>query len=170
MISECPLSYLCKVIQNTRFGFDLFFGEIVSGILAENKIITQGINPSILVGREYWALGNNIGLVFRNFLYLHYSHFKMGIIPFIAPAIEPTTLNISKWELSWPREARPKKPENDEKIAPGSVFNSAALELEITVDVQIHNVWKVLELFKCRWVVFISSNIGFFICSGSVFG
>jgi len=71
MIVECPLNYLCKVVRNIpMFGFDFFLGEIISvyideRCLVDNKIITQYINPIVLMGNEYWNLGNRIGLVFR---------------------------------------------------------------------------------------------------------
>jgi flavin reductase (DIM6/NTAB) family NADH-FMN oxidoreductase RutF len=71
MISECPLNFLCKVIQSLPIlGFEMFFGEIVS-VYASEHCLTDGqpdakkIDPIILVGGSYLQLGQTIGAVFR---------------------------------------------------------------------------------------------------------
>ncbi len=71
MIRECPLNFLCKVIQSLPIlGFEMFFGEIVAAY-AKEQCLTDGsidpkqLNPMILVGNRYWDLGQALGTVFR---------------------------------------------------------------------------------------------------------
>ena len=72
MISECPLNCLCKVIQSvTVCGFEVFFGEIVSTYLNE-QCMTEGkpdskkINPMVMMGSNYFDLGQIVGTVFKS--------------------------------------------------------------------------------------------------------
>jgi flavin reductase (DIM6/NTAB) family NADH-FMN oxidoreductase RutF len=71
MISECPMNMLCKVIQTIPlFDFEFFLGEIVAAYLDE-QCLTDGkpdpkkINPMILMGNNYWGLGQAAGAVFK---------------------------------------------------------------------------------------------------------
>jgi flavin reductase (DIM6/NTAB) family NADH-FMN oxidoreductase RutF len=71
MIRECPLNFLCKVIQSVPiFGFEMFFGEIVSAYVndqcvTEGKPDPQKINPMMIMGTNYWELGQTIGAVYK---------------------------------------------------------------------------------------------------------
>lgn len=71
MISESPMNYLCKVIQSVPIcGFEVFFGEIVSTFVNEQHL-TDGIpdplkiNPTFLMGFNYYSLGQPAGGVFK---------------------------------------------------------------------------------------------------------
>jgi flavin reductase (DIM6/NTAB) family NADH-FMN oxidoreductase RutF len=71
MISESPMNYLCKVIQNVPIcGFEVFFGEIISTFVNE-QCLTNGnpdplkINPTFLMGFNYHNFGQVIGGVFK---------------------------------------------------------------------------------------------------------
>ena len=71
LIMECPLSFLCKVVQTMPFrGFEVFFAEIVATYLDE-RCLTDGkpdpvkINPLILMGTHYHDLGRVVGSVFK---------------------------------------------------------------------------------------------------------
>ncbi|AET67226.1 conserved protein of DIM6/NTAB family [Desulfosporosinus orientis DSM 765] len=71
MISECPMNFLCKVIQTVPIsGFEVFFGEIVSTFAREN-CLTDGvpdplkINPTLGMGLSYYSLGPSVGAVFN---------------------------------------------------------------------------------------------------------
>ncbi len=71
MISECPLNFLCKIIQSVPIcGFEVFFGEIISTYLNE-QCLTDGkpdplkINPMIMMGTSYFDLGQAVGNVFK---------------------------------------------------------------------------------------------------------
>ncbi|OPY55811.1 MAG: Flavoredoxin [Pelotomaculum sp. PtaU1.Bin035] len=71
MISECPLNFLCKIIQNVPIcGFEVFFGEIVSTYLnkqclTDDKPDPLKINPMIMMGTSYFDLGQAVGNVFK---------------------------------------------------------------------------------------------------------
>lgn len=71
MIHECPLNFLCRVIQSLPIlGFEMFFGEIVAAYaneqcLADGKLDPQTLDPVILIGNSYWSLDQTIGAVFR---------------------------------------------------------------------------------------------------------
>lgn len=59
MISECPLNYLCKIMQSVPIcGFEVFFGEIVSAYV-NGQCLTDGkpdpikINPMVLMGANF---------------------------------------------------------------------------------------------------------------------
>jgi flavin reductase (DIM6/NTAB) family NADH-FMN oxidoreductase RutF len=71
LISECPLNFLCKVIQTSPiFDFEMFFGEIVS-VYANEQSLTDGkpdplkINPMIIMGSSYWNFGQAVGNAFK---------------------------------------------------------------------------------------------------------
>jgi flavin reductase (DIM6/NTAB) family NADH-FMN oxidoreductase RutF len=71
MISQCPLNFLCKIMQSISIcGFEVFFGEIVSTYLNE-QCFTDGkpdplkINPMIMMGASYFDLGQAVGNVFK---------------------------------------------------------------------------------------------------------
>jgi Conserved protein/domain typically associated with flavoprotein oxygenases, DIM6/NTAB family len=71
LISECPLNFLCKVIQSTPvFGFEMFFGEIVAAYINQ-QCLTDGtpdpskIDPIIMMGTQYWSLGQAVGNVYK---------------------------------------------------------------------------------------------------------
>jgi flavin reductase (DIM6/NTAB) family NADH-FMN oxidoreductase RutF len=71
MISECPMNFSCKVIQTFPVcGFEMFLGEIVSTFI--NKDCLTGdtpdplkINPTLLMGFNYYNLGQPAGAVFK---------------------------------------------------------------------------------------------------------
>jgi flavin reductase (DIM6/NTAB) family NADH-FMN oxidoreductase RutF len=71
MISECPLNFLCKVIQSVPIhGFEMFFGEIVS-VYVNEQCLTEGkpdplkINPLILMANGYFDIGQMAGAAFK---------------------------------------------------------------------------------------------------------
>jgi flavin reductase (DIM6/NTAB) family NADH-FMN oxidoreductase RutF len=71
LIRECPLNFLCKVIQTIPiFDFEMFLGQIVA-VYADESCLTDGkpdaqkMDPIILVGGAYLNLGQAIGTVFR---------------------------------------------------------------------------------------------------------
>jgi flavin reductase (DIM6/NTAB) family NADH-FMN oxidoreductase RutF len=71
MISECPLNFLCKVIQSVPIsGFEMFFGEIVA-VYINDQCLTEGkpdplkINPMMMMGTNYYNLGQVIGTVYK---------------------------------------------------------------------------------------------------------
>ncbi|HBF36824.1 MAG TPA: flavin reductase family protein [Firmicutes bacterium] len=71
MIEECPVNFLCKVIQTLSIsGFEMFFGEIVATYVAR-QCITEGkpdplkINPMMIMGDNYWSLGSAVGYIFK---------------------------------------------------------------------------------------------------------
>lgn len=71
LIKECPVNFLCKVIQTLPIlGFEMFFGEIVA-TYADPQCIKDGkpdpakVNPIIIMGSNYWSLGPSVGSVFK---------------------------------------------------------------------------------------------------------
>jgi flavin reductase (DIM6/NTAB) family NADH-FMN oxidoreductase RutF len=71
MISECPLNYLCKVVQTIPvFDFEMFLGEIIA-VYAHEKCLTNGrpdplkVNPLIMMYPSYCSLGQAVGTVFK---------------------------------------------------------------------------------------------------------
>lgn len=69
MISECPLTAECRVVQTLRYEtHEVFFGEIAN-TYAESKIMTHGrpdiakIKPIIysMYNNYYWEMGKNLG-------------------------------------------------------------------------------------------------------------
>ncbi|WP_088227695.1 flavin reductase family protein [Desulfosporosinus sp. FKB] len=71
MISECPMNFLCKVVQTVPIcGFEVFFGEIVSTFVNENCLTGDvpdplKINPTLGMGFRYYNLGQSVGAVFK---------------------------------------------------------------------------------------------------------
>lgn len=71
MIRECPMNFLCKVIQTTSIsGFEVFFGEIVSTFVNEDCLTGDlpdplKINPTLAMGFNYYNIGQSVGAVFR---------------------------------------------------------------------------------------------------------
>lgn len=71
MISEAPMNFQCKVIENFSInGFDVFFGEIVS-TFANDQCFTDGkldpikVSPTFLMGPNYFSIGQKVGNIFR---------------------------------------------------------------------------------------------------------
>ena len=71
MIQECPVNYLCKVIQTIPiFDFTMFIGEIVA-VYADESCITNNrpdalkVNPIILMDSGYFNLNSRIGSIFK---------------------------------------------------------------------------------------------------------
>jgi flavin reductase (DIM6/NTAB) family NADH-FMN oxidoreductase RutF len=71
MISECPLNFLCKVIQSVPiFDFEMFLGEIVS-VYIDNHCLTDSkpdplkINPMMIMGTSYLNFGQVAGTVYK---------------------------------------------------------------------------------------------------------
>ena len=71
LIRECPLNFLCKVLQTIPvFDFELFLGQIVA-VYADESCLTDGkpdaqkIDPIINVGGAYLNLGQVIGTAFQ---------------------------------------------------------------------------------------------------------
>ncbi len=71
LIAEAPLGYVCRVEKSVSVrGFDVFFGEIVSAYLSED-CLTDGrpdaakIAPLVMMMRDYYALGDSAGQLFR---------------------------------------------------------------------------------------------------------
>lgn len=71
MIQECPVNYLCRVIQTLPiFGFEMFFGEIIA-VHVSNDCLTDGkpdpekVNPLIMMYPGYYGLGQTVGAVFK---------------------------------------------------------------------------------------------------------
>ena len=71
MIKDCPVNYLCKVIQTIPiFDFTMFLGEIVAvyakeDCLVNNKPDALKVNPIILMDSGYFYLKDRIGSVFK---------------------------------------------------------------------------------------------------------
>lgn len=71
MINECPINFLCQVKQTMPIcGFEVFFGEIVATFVNE-QCLTEGvpdplkINPTLLMGFNYYSLGQPAGGVYK---------------------------------------------------------------------------------------------------------
>ncbi len=71
MITDCPMNYLCKVVQTTSVDdFEVFFGEIVATYvneqcLANGKPDPLKVDPTFLMGFNYYNFGQRIGDVFK---------------------------------------------------------------------------------------------------------
>jgi flavin reductase (DIM6/NTAB) family NADH-FMN oxidoreductase RutF len=71
MIQECPVNYLCKVIQTIPiFDFTMFIGEIVAvyaneSCIVKNKSDAMKVNPVILMDTGYFNLNDRIGSIFN---------------------------------------------------------------------------------------------------------
>lgn len=72
MIEECPVNYLCKVIQTIPiFDFTMFLGEIVSAFGNEECLIDEKpdallVSPTIMMGANYFSLKEQIGSAFKS--------------------------------------------------------------------------------------------------------
>lgn len=70
-INECPLNFLCKVIETLPIrGFDVFFGEIVAAYAngdcsVDGRPDPMKIHPMMMMGSNYWTLGKAIGSVYK---------------------------------------------------------------------------------------------------------
>jgi flavin reductase (DIM6/NTAB) family NADH-FMN oxidoreductase RutF len=69
MISECPLTMECKLIQAVDLPTNSFFISEIMNIYAEDEILSEGkpdmkkMRPFLLTmpDNNYWAIGENIG-------------------------------------------------------------------------------------------------------------
>ncbi|NNJ32909.1 flavin reductase family protein [Lacrimispora defluvii] len=71
MIKECPVNYLCKVIQTIPiFDFTMFLGEIVAAY-ANESCLNNGrpdaakVKPTILMDSGYFDINNRVGSIFK---------------------------------------------------------------------------------------------------------
>jgi flavin reductase (DIM6/NTAB) family NADH-FMN oxidoreductase RutF len=71
MIQECPVNYLCKVIQTIPiFDFTMFLGEIVAAY-ANEDCLENGrpnalkVKPTILMDTGYFDLNDRVGTIFK---------------------------------------------------------------------------------------------------------
>jgi len=71
MIKECPINYLCKVVQTIPiFDFTMFLGEIVA-VYANEDCVDNGkpnalkMKPIVMMAAEYYDLNEKIGSVFK---------------------------------------------------------------------------------------------------------
>lgn len=71
MIKECPVNYLCKVIQTVPiFDFTMFLGEIVAAY-ADDDCLENGrpdalkVNPIVLMDTGYFDLKDRVGSIFK---------------------------------------------------------------------------------------------------------
>ena len=71
MAKECPMNYLCKVIQTIPiFDFEMFLGEIVAVYVNEQCLTEQTpdpikVNPMIMMTSSYCDLGKEVGGLFK---------------------------------------------------------------------------------------------------------
>jgi flavin reductase (DIM6/NTAB) family NADH-FMN oxidoreductase RutF len=71
MIKECPVNYLCKVIQTIPiFDFTMFLGEIVATYAQEHCLDNEKpdalkVNPTVLMTSGYFALKDRVGSIFQ---------------------------------------------------------------------------------------------------------
>lgn len=72
MIEECPVNYLCKVIQTIPvFDFTMFLGEIVAayadnGCLENGKPDAQKVKPTIMMTANYFDINGKVGAIFQS--------------------------------------------------------------------------------------------------------
>ena len=73
MIKECPVNYLCKVIQTIPiFDFTMFIGEIVA-VYANEDCLENGkpnalkVKPTIMMGSGYFDLKDRVGSIFKTY-------------------------------------------------------------------------------------------------------
>lgn len=71
MIKECPVNYLCKVIQTIPiFDFTMFIGEIVAAY-ANEECLENGrpnalkVKPTVLMDSGYFDLNDRVGSIFK---------------------------------------------------------------------------------------------------------
>lgn len=73
LIVECPVNYLCKVIQTIPiFDFTMFLGEIVAAYANENCLENGRPNalkvkPIVMMDTGYFGLQDRIGSIFQTF-------------------------------------------------------------------------------------------------------
>jgi len=71
LITECPLNFLCQVIQTLPIrGFDVYFGEIVAAYADESCSIDGRpdplkLHPLMIMGSNYWDLGGQAGNLYK---------------------------------------------------------------------------------------------------------
>ena len=71
MIKECPVNYLCKVIQTIPiFDFTMFLGEIVAAYADESCLKNKRpdaakVKPTILMDSGYFDINNRVGSIFK---------------------------------------------------------------------------------------------------------
>ncbi|MDR1771081.1 MAG: flavin reductase family protein [Hungatella sp.] len=71
MIKECPVNYLCKVIQTIPiFDFTMFLGEIVAAYanddcLENGKPDALKVSPTIMMDSGYFDIKNRVGSIFQ---------------------------------------------------------------------------------------------------------
>lgn len=73
MIKECPVNYLCKVIQTIPiFDFTMFIGEIVA-VYANEDCLENGtpnaleVKPTIMMYPGYYNLKDKVGTLFKTY-------------------------------------------------------------------------------------------------------
>lgn len=73
MISECPVNYLCRVIQTIPiFDFTMFLGEIVA-VYADDECLDKGkpdalkVKPTIMMNPGYYGLNERVGTLFQTY-------------------------------------------------------------------------------------------------------
>lgn len=72
MIKECPMNYLCKVIETIPiFDFTMFLGEIVAAYADEDCLENDRpnalkIDPIVMMAAEYFDLNEKIGSAFQS--------------------------------------------------------------------------------------------------------
>ncbi len=73
MICECPVNYLCRVIQTIPiFDFTMFLGEIVA-VYAKEECLENGkpdalkVKPTIMMTSGYFDLKNKVGAIFQTY-------------------------------------------------------------------------------------------------------
>lgn len=71
MAEECMMNFKCKVIQTIPvFDFQMFLGEI-EAVYVNEECMTDGtpdplkINPLIMMGSNYYDLGEEVGALFK---------------------------------------------------------------------------------------------------------
>ncbi|MDF2929396.1 MAG: flr [Anaerospora sp.] len=71
LIKECPVNYLCKVIQTIPiFDFTMFLGEIVAAYGNENCLDNGSpdalkVKPTVMMAASYFGLHDRVGSVFK---------------------------------------------------------------------------------------------------------
>ena len=72
MISQCPVNYLCKVIDTIPiFDFTMFLGEIVAAY-ANEECLENGrpnalkVNPTVMMDSGYFDLKSRVGTIFKS--------------------------------------------------------------------------------------------------------
>ena len=73
MICECPVNYLCRVIQTIPiFDFTMFLGQIVA-VYAKEECLEEGrpdalkVKLTIMMSLGYYDLKNMVGKLFQTY-------------------------------------------------------------------------------------------------------